>query len=212
MSASCCDHKMGELEALALHRDIRRVLVVVLMLNALMFVIEFGIGLVAQSAALMADSVDMLGDALVYGITLFALGRSIQWRAGAALIKGGFIMLVGIGVLVQIAVKIAWGVPPVSSLMVVCGVLALAANLSCLGLLWPYRRHDVNLASTFECSRNDVIANLGVLAAAWGVAMSRSIWPDVAVAAVIAFLFFRSSLRVMVDAWPQFHSRPHAAE
>jgi Co/Zn/Cd efflux system component len=212
MSHDCCHDKGGELERLAVHKDIRRVLIVVLMLNAMMFLVEFGIGLVAQSAALMADSVDMLGDALVYGITLYALGRGIRWRAGAALIKGGFILVVGLGVLVEIGIKIAYGVPPSSDLMFLCGLMALVANLSCLGLLWPYRAHDVNLASTFECSRNDVIANLGVIAAAFAVAWARSPWPDVIVALAIAFLFFRSSLRVIADAWPQYRGRPEPAE
>jgi Co/Zn/Cd efflux system component len=189
------------------------VLIVVLMLNAMMFVLEFGAGLIAQSAALMADSVDMLGDALVYAISLYALDRSLRWRAGSALIKGGFILGLGVGVLIQIGVKIVSGVPPVSSLMLIFGAMALVANLSCVALLWPYRRHDVNLASTFECSRNDVLANLGVLAAAGLVSMTQSPWPDVAVATVIAFLFFRSALRVMRDAWPQFRGAlPQPAE
>lgn len=212
MSHDCCHDKGGELERLALHRDIRRVLIIVLMLNALMFIIEFAAGLVAQSASLMADSVDMLGDALVYGISLYALGRGIRWRAGAALLKGGFIMLLGLGVLVQIGIKIVFGVPPVSSIMILCGSMALVANLSCLGLLWPYRRHDVNLSSTFECSRNDVIANIGVLAAAFTVRTTQSAWPDIIVAAAIAFLFFRSALRVIADAWPQYRMTATPAE
>ena len=210
MSQDCCHHKGSELERLAEHRDIRRVLVIVLMLNATMFVVEFGAGLIAQSAALMADSVDMLGDALVYAISLFALDRGIRWRAGAALAKGTFILALGVGVLMEIAVKIAVGVPPVSGIMLGVGSLALLANLSCVALLWPYRRHDVNLSSTFECSRNDVIANLGVLAAAGLVALTASPWPDIAVAAVIAAIFLRSALRVIAEAWPQWrgHRRP----
>jgi Co/Zn/Cd efflux system component len=208
MSHDCCHDKGGELERLAVHRDIRRVLIIVLMLNAMMFLIEFGAGLLAQSASLMADSVDMLGDALVYAISLVALGRSIRWRAGAALIKGGFIMIVGLGVLVEIGIKIVYDVPPQSDIMFICGMMALAANLSCLGLLWPYRRHDVNLASTFECSRNDVVANLGVLAAAFAVHYARSPWPDILVALAIAFLFFRSAVRVIAGAWPQYRLTP----
>jgi Co/Zn/Cd efflux system component len=211
MSHDCCHDKGGELERLALHKDIRRVLIIVLMLNFMMFLIEFSAGLLAQSAALMADSVDMLGDALVYGISLYALGRSIRWRSGAALIKGGFIMLVGLGVLVEIGIKVVYEVPPHSDVMFICAIMALAANLSCLGLLWPYRRHDVNLASTFECSRNDVIANLGVLAAAFAVAWAHSPWPDIIVALAIAFIFFRSAVRVIADAWPQYRPAPTPA-
>ena len=206
MSAHCCHDKGHELERMALHKDIRRVLVIVMMLNAMMFVLEFCAGLVARSASLMADSVDMLGDALVYAISLYALEKSLRWRAGSALLKGGFILALGLGVLVEIVVKILWGVAPASGIMLTFGAMALAANLSCLALLWPYRRHDVNLASTFECSRNDVVANLGVLAAAGLVSASGSAWPDIVVAAAIAFMFLRSSLRVLADAWPQYRS------
>ena len=209
MSADCCHGKIEDLERAALHKDIRRVLVVVMMLNLMMFVLEFGAGIIADSAALMADSVDMLGDGLVYGISLYALNRSLRWRAGMALAKAGFILALGVGVIVQIAIKILWGHPPESGIMLIFGGLALVVNLSCVGLLWPYRRHDVNLSSTFECSRNDVFANIGVLAAAVLVSLTASPWPDIAIAAVIAFLFFRSSLKVTRDAWPQYR-RPHA--
>jgi Co/Zn/Cd efflux system component len=82
--------------------------------------------------------------------------------------------------------------------------MALVANLSCLALLWPYRAHDVNLASTFACSRNDVVANIGVLAAAWLVSLTASAWPDIVVATGIAILFVRSALNVIADAWPQY--------
>jgi Co/Zn/Cd efflux system component len=206
MSHDCCHDKGHELERMAHHKDIRRVLVIVLMLNAMMFVLEFGAGLFARSASLMADSVDMLGDALVFGISLYALNRSLRWRAGSALIKGGFILLMGVGVLAQIAVKAIWGVAPVPGIMLTFGGMALIANLSCLALLWPYRGHDVNLASTFQCARNDTIANIGVLAAAALVSLTASAWPDVLVAAAIASMFLRSSLRVIAEAWPQYRS------
>jgi Co/Zn/Cd efflux system component len=213
MSAHCCHEKGHELERIALHKDIRRVLVVVMMLNLMMFVLEFGAGIVADSAALMADSVDMLGDGLVYGISLYALNRSLRWRAGMAMAKAGFILALGVGVIVEIIIKIVWEHPPASSIMLVFGGMALVANLSCLGLLWPYRRHDVNLSSTFECSRNDVLANIGVLAAALLVSVTGSAWPDIAIAAIIAWLFFRSALKVAREAWPQFReSAPQAAE
>ena len=213
MSAHCCHDKGHELERIALHKDIRRVLVVVMMLNLMMFVLEFGAGIIADSAALMADSVDMLGDGLVYGISLYALNRSLRWRAGMALIKAAFILALGLGVLIEIATKVLWGHPPASGIMLVFGGMALVANLSCVGLLWPYRRHDVNLSSTFECSRNDVFANIGVLCAAVVVGMTASPWPDVAIAAVIAFLFFRSAITVTREAWPQYRSTaPEPAE
>jgi cation diffusion facilitator family transporter len=209
MSDHCCHAKGEDLAHLARRRDIRRVLIIVLAINSAMFVLEFGAGLIAHSAALMADSMDMLGDALVYVVSLYALDRSSRWRAGAALFKGGFILLLGLGVLYQIAVKMLFGVPPSSALMLVFGGLALIANLICLRLLWRFKADNVNLSSTFECSRNDVIANTGVIVAAGAVALFDSPWPDIAVAVVIAFLFLKSAFRVTAEAWPEYR-RPHA--
>lgn len=211
--SGCCGHDGDALAIAARRRDTRRVLIVVLAINAVMFVAEFSAGLIANSAALMADSMDMLGDALVYAVSLYALDRSARWRAGAALFKGGFILVLGLGVVVQIGMKIAYGVPPSSTLMLLFGALALGANLLCLRLLWSFRADNVNLSSTFECSRNDVIANTGVIAAAGGVALLDSPWPDIAVAVVIAFLFLRSALRVTTEAWPLYrHPHAHPAE
>jgi cation diffusion facilitator family transporter len=208
----CCADKGQELERLARQAGQRRVLTIVLALNATMFVVEFMAGVVAGSASLIADSVDMLGDALVYAFSLYALDKSAQWKAGAALFKGGFILVFGLGVLVEVWAKITSGVPPSSTMMLGFGGLALVANLACLGLLWRYRRQDLNMSSTFECSRNDVIANLGVLAAALGVALANSPWPDILIALAIASLFLRSAIRVLLAAWPALRAaRPIAS-
>jgi cation diffusion facilitator family transporter len=198
----CCNHKAAELERLAAG-DRRRVLVAVLAINLVMFVVELGAGLVARSTALMADSVDMLGDAIVYGISLYALARSDRWKAGAAVAKGGITLILGAGIAIEIAAKVATGVTPLSTLMAVFGGVALAANLTCLALLWRHRHADVNMSSTFECSRNDVIANVGVLAAALAVWLTATPWPDIAVGAIVAALFLRSAVSVLRRAWPE---------
>jgi cation diffusion facilitator family transporter len=200
----CCSAKGCELGRMAGDARQRRVLTAALGINLAMFAIEFTAGAIAGSVALMADSVDMLGDAFVYGLSLHALSRGARWKAGAALAKGGFILVFGAGVLVEVGVKLANGAPPSSALMVAFGGLALVANLTCLGLLWRYRDHDVNMASTFECSRNDVVANLGVLAAAAGVWITQAGWPDILVGLAIAVVFLRSALRVLRRAWPEF--------
>lgn len=206
MSNSCCSTKATELERLAQRADQRRVLVIVLVINAVMFVAEFGAGVVAGSAALMADATDMLGDALVYAVSLYAFARSDRWKAGAALFKGLFILALGIGVLINVAVKIRSGVPPSSSLMLVFGGLALVANVVCLRLLWRFRTLDLNMASTFECSRNDVISNVGVLAAAGLVAATASPWPDIVIGTAMAALFLRSAVRVIAQSIPELRA------
>jgi cation diffusion facilitator family transporter len=198
----CCSRKGDTIAELALKNDQRRVLIIVMAINFAMFVVEFGGGVWAHSSALMADAVDMFGDAAVYALSLYALGRGARWEASAALAKGAIILLFGIAVLLEIVEKLARGVPPSSTLMLGVGGLALAANLACLALLRRFRKLNVNMSSTFECSRNDVVSNLGVLAAAGLVAATGSAWPDIAVGGVIAAIFLRSASRVLAEAWP----------
>ena len=200
MADSCCNAKGSEFERIARRADQRRVLVIVLAINAVMFVAEFGAGVVAGSAALMADAADMLGDALVYALSLYALDRSARWKAGAALAKGLFILALGLGVLINVAIKIQSGVPPSSGLMLAFGGLALVANVVCLRLLWRFRAQDLNMASTFECSRNDVTSNGGVLVAAALVWWLASPWPDIVVGTGMALLFLRSAFTVTRDS------------
>lgn len=188
---------------MAKQADQRRVLVTVLVINAVMFVLEFGAGIVAGSTALMADATDMLGDALVYGVSIYALSRSTRWKAGAAMFKGLFILALGLGIVANVIAKMQSGIPPSSVLMLVFGAMALVANLFCLRLLWRFRSHDLNMASTFECSRNDVISNSGVIVAAGAVALLNSPWPDIIIGSAMAILFLRSSLRVIAQAAPQ---------
>ena len=206
MADHCCASKGQELETLAKQADQRRVLVTVLVINAVMFVLEFGAGIVAGSTALMADATDMLGDALVYGVSIYAIARSDRWKAGAAMFKGVFILALGIGIVLNVIAKVQSGIPPSSTLMLVFGGLALVANLACLRLLWRFRSQHVNMASTFECSRNDVVSNVGVLVAAGAVALLNSPWPDIVIGSAMAVLFLRSSLRVMADAAPQLRA------
>ena len=207
MADHCCEAKGRELERLALQADQRRVLMAVLGINTVMFVTEFGAGLVAGSAALMADATDMLGDALVYGMSLYAITRSDRFKAGVAAFKGAFILILGLSILVNVAVKIGSGVPPSSTLMLVFGGLALVANLASVALLWRFRRQDLNMSSTFECSRNDVISNVGVLIAAGMVAATASPWPDIVIGLVMAAIILRSSARMLGESVPQLKAQ-----
>lgn len=213
MADACCSAKRDTIAELGRKAEQRRVLIAVMAINLVMFAIEFGGGLAARSSALMADSVDMFGDAVVYALSLYALNRGARWEAGAAIAKGGLILAFGIAVIVEIADKIANGVPPSSTLMLGFGGAALAANLTCLALLWRFRKANVNMASTFECSRNDVASNIGVLVAAGLVAMTGAAWPDIAVGGIIAVIFLRSAWRVLAEAIPAWRSsRPISPE
>src|SRR6266478_1880703 len=170
-------------------REQRRVLHVVLWINVLMFLVESVAGILANSTALFADSVDMLGDAIVYGFRLYVISRGLFWQARAALLKGVIMAAFGLGVLVQVAVKIARGLPPTVEVMGAVGALAFAANLLCLVLLWRQRSDDINMRSACVCSRNDVIGNAGVLVAAAAVALTGSPWPDIVIGLLVAGVF-----------------------
>ncbi|KFL38045.1 cation transporter [Arenimonas donghaensis] len=202
----CCSQKRQDLQSLALHSAQRRVLVALLVINLAMFLLEFGAGVVARSSALKADAVDMLGDGIVYGLSLWAVNRGPRWEAGAALVKGLLILLLFMFIVVELIGKLVNGVPPSSTLMLVFGAMALVANLTCLALLWRFRVLNINMKSTFECSRNDVAANLGVLVAACGVALTGRGWPDIVVGAAIGLLFLRSALRMIAEAWPAWRA------
>ena len=210
MSDSCCDNKASELEQLAQREDQRRVLIIVLCINVAMFIAEFGGGIVAGSVALMADATDMLGDAIVYGASLYAIQKGDRWKAGVAAFKGGFILLLGLAILLNVWNKVESGVPPSSTLMLAFGATALAANLVCLVLLSRFRGQDVNMSSTFECSRNDVISNIGVLVAAGLVALLDSPWPDIVIGLVMAAIILRSAVRVLRESVTELRAKPAA--
>jgi Co/Zn/Cd efflux system component len=181
-------------------REQRRVLHLVLWVNVAMFLVESVAGIVAHSTALLADSVDMLGDAIVYGFSLYVIGRGVAWQARAAMLKGVIMAAFGAGVLAEVIVKIAQGLTPTVEVMGTVGVLALAANLLCLIVLWRRRGDDINMRSAWVCSRNDVIGNVGVLVAAVAVAVTGSPWPDIAIGLLVATVFGRSAVQVIREA------------
>ena len=178
----------------------RRMLRVVLWVNVVMFLAESVAGLLAHSTALFADSVDMLGDAIVYGFSLYAIERGAAWQARAALLKGIIMAAFGFGVLAQVALTLAKGLGPIPDVMGAVGLVAFAANLFCLALLWRRRSDDINMRSAWVCSRNDVLGNAGVLLAAAAVALTGSPWPDLIIGLLVAGVFGRSAVQVIRDA------------
>ncbi|HVG81430.1 MAG TPA: cation transporter [Methylomirabilota bacterium] len=169
---------------------------VVFGINAGMFLAEFTAGLLIGSTALLGDSLDMLGDALVYGFSLYALGRSLRWRNGAALLKGLGMAGFGLAVLAHALFQLAHGAAPAGGPMAAVAALAMAANAICFALLYRHRA-DLNMRSTWLCSRNDLIANAGVLLAAAGVHATGSSWPDILVGIAIAGLFLATAAGVL---------------
>lgn len=209
---ACCTDKACALEQL---RECQTAtLRVVLLLNAVMFVVEFVFGLLAGSMALLADSLDMLGDALVYGVSLYVVARGPLWKARAAAAKAVLMGLFGAFVFGQLVYKLVYPQVPTFEAMGAVGALALLANTVCFALLWRHRAEDINMRSVWVCSRNDLVANLSVLLAAWAVWMMASPWPDIAAGALIGAVFLRSAFLVAREARHELrlnHAQPGLA-
>ena len=172
----------------------------VLIANAAMFLIELVAGLLAGSVALLADSLDMLGDALVYGLSLYVVARGPVWKARAAVVKASVMGLFGLFVLGQVLYKLVYPQVPAFETMSTVAALAFAVNAACFALLWRHRGEDINMRSVWLCSRNDLVANMSVLLAAWAVWAMVSPWPDIVVGALICALFLRSAFVIAREA------------
>jgi Co/Zn/Cd efflux system component len=207
--SACCSHCHDPSpEDRARDAAYRRVLWVVLTVNAAMFLVEIIAGLVAGSASLQADALDFFADAANYGISLFVVGMALRYRAIAALAKGLSMGAFGLWVIGTVIWHTIMGTVPEAITMGAVGTAALVANAASFGLLWAYRTGDANMRSVWLCSRNDVIANLAVLVAALGVFGTRTGWPDIAVAAIMASLAIQGAWVVVRHALAEVRSEP----
>lgn len=178
----------------------KRVLWTVIALNAAMFAVEMGAGVLAGSQALQADALDFLGDTLTYGMSLAVIGLSLRVRAAAAMVKGVSLALIGLWVFGStIWHTFMLGVPR-AEVMGLIGFLALAANVTSVLLLMSHKDGDANVRSVWLCSRNDAIGNVAVIVAALGVWGTATGWPDVIVASILAFLFLQSATKILRQA------------
>lgn len=202
----CCETKAVAPQAGAHASAHRRVLWIVLWLNLALFVGEFGVGWWADSSALQADSLDGLGDALVYALSLAVAAQNLRRRAGAALVKGVLQAVFGVAVLVEAVRSGVLGAQPLAPAMMIAACVAFALNLTCFRLLTRFRGDDINMRSVWLCSRNDLINNAGVLVAGALVALTHSRWPDLVIGALVAVLFLYTAAQVLRDAWAQWRA------
>ncbi|MBU1331533.1 MAG: cation transporter [Gammaproteobacteria bacterium] len=203
MSAHCCHPTPSQRPPAA---GYRRILWIALLVNLGMFVVEIASGVKAGSVSLLADSLDFLGDAANYGISLFVLGMGLASRARASLFKALCMLLFGIGVLAMAGWQALSGEVPEAITMGLIGSLALAANVLVAVLLFGYREGDSNMRSVWLCTRNDALGNLAVLLAAFGVFGTGTAWPDLLVATIMASLAISAAVQVMRQARTELHS------
>jgi cation diffusion facilitator family transporter len=204
--ADCCEDKSCAIEALRTRQS--RTLKIVLWINAVMFLVVLTAGLWAHSTALLSDSLDNLGDALTYALSLYVVSKSAREKALVALFKGGLILAAALLVFAQVVYRLYAPVTPMFETMGLISLLALLANGTCLMLLWKHRAEDVNMSSVWECSRNDIATNLAVLLAAAGVWLAQAGWPDLLVGFGLSILLMRSAARVLKSAWREYRHAP----
>ncbi|NQV99422.1 MAG: cation transporter [Rhodospirillales bacterium] len=204
MSATCTHHAPKQ----APEGAYRRVLWMVLVINASMCAVELAAGWQARSVSLQADALDFFGDAMTYIITLIVLGMGVRWRALAGLAKGIAMGLFGLWVLATTAARYFEAEPPAAEIMGAIGLLALVANLFSAYLLYKFRDGDSNKRSVWLCTRNDAIINIAVIGAGIGVWASQSPWPDLAVGAGIAILSLWASVSIIRQATGELKALP----
>ena len=198
MSDSCCGKTI---DVLALQAKQRRVLTIVLVINAITFVMMMAAAWVSRSSSLLSGGLDNLGDALTYALSLAVVGASLQAKARVALFKGLLILTAALAVGAQIVWRLSNPTVPLFETMGVAALLNVGLNGICLWLLTPLRHSDINLASAWECSRNDMFEGVAVIVAAVGVWLFQGGWPDLVIASLLLVLFLRSAWRVLRMAW-----------
>lgn len=186
----------------------RQTLRIVLVINAVMFIGELTAGLLAESTGLVADSLDMLADASVYAISLFAVGRAAKVRNAAATISGVLQMTLGAAVMIEAVRRFFGEAEPLGWTMVGIGAVALVANAACLRLLWKHREGDVNFRASFIFSTNDVIANIGVMFSGTLVLLTGSQIPDLAIGILISLVVLRGGVKILGEARKESDEQP----
>ncbi|MBE91671.1 MAG: hypothetical protein CMF14_01935 [Idiomarina sp.] len=194
--SSCCGTTAQE----HIDKAQRRLLWTVLVLNGVMFFVEFITGWLAQSSGLIADSLDMLADTLVYAVSLYAVGKAIKYKANAAIFNGTLQTVLALMVLADVLQRLIFGSQPNANMMLWVAGLALVVNVLCFALLYSSRNGDINIRASWICSRNDMLMNTGVIASALLVAQLDMAWPDLLIATVIALIVLRSAIRIIRDA------------
>lgn len=182
------------------NREESRVLIILLSINAFMFVVEIVLGIMSESTAIIADSLDMLADATVYGIGLYAVGRSPLVKIKAAHLSGIFQVILGVLVSADVIRRLIYGSEPESFLMISVGLLALVANVICLTLISKHKDGEVHMRASWVFSKNDVIANLGIIISGGFVYLLDSRFPDLIIGMIISIIVIRGGIHIIKDS------------
>ncbi|ENW16385.1 Cobalt-zinc-cadmium resistance protein CzcD [Acinetobacter haemolyticus CIP 64.3 = MTCC 9819] len=188
---------VGEMPEKADTSEQAKVLKILLAINAALFVIEFISGLIAASTGLIADSLDMFADAAVYGIALYAVGKTAKYQVKAAHFAGWIQLFLAITVIVDVIRRFILGSEPESLLMIVIGFFALIANVACLYLISGHKDGGAHMKASWIFSANDVIVNLGVIIAGFLVALTGSAYPDLIIGIIVSLFVLNGARKIL---------------
>lgn len=199
--ADCCENKSCAIEAMKVKQS--KTLKIVLLINLSLFVLTVTYGFIAHSASLLTESLDDLGDAITYALSLYVVYKSNHAKAKVALFKGLLILVGALFVLSQVIFHIIYKTVPVFEAMGIVAFIALIANLVCLMLLTKHKEQDINMSSVWECSKNDIVTNIAIIVAAVIVGVTNVGWADVVLGFVLSALLIKSSIKVIKSAHAQ---------
>ena len=178
----------------------RRTLLIVLILNALLFLGLGAGGILADSSALLANAVDNASDSVVYLISFVAIGRAASWKRGAARLSGILLLVFAAGVLIDVGRRWWFGTEPVGWTMMGLALVAAIVNLICLVLLRRDQSGDVNMEAAETFSLNDFASNGGILVAGGLVMWLDQAWPDLVVGMLVAAIAVKGGIEILRSA------------
>ena len=178
----------------------KKLLQTLLAINGLFFVLELMVGWYAESIGLIADSLDMLADAIVYGIAIYAVSRANSIKNNAALLSGYFQLMLATLIGLEVIRRFLDGSEPISELMMIMGFFSLLANAYCLKLIFKHRNGEVHMRASWIFSANDVLANLGVIIGGAFVFWPHPTLPDLIIGSVITLLILWGAFHIIRDA------------
>lgn len=180
------------------HHIERKLLILVLIINAFFFLLEIITGFLADSMGLVADSLDMLADAIVYGLSLYAVGSLIETKKKIAHASGYFQMTLAVLGFVEVIRRFSgFGDVPAFQTMIIISLFALAGNSISLYILQKSKSKEAHIQASMIFTSNDVIANIGVVAAGIVVYFTGSKIPDLTIGSIVFLLVGRGALRIL---------------
>lgn len=198
MSDSCDDDDGRSLDA-SQAAD-RRILLLVLLINLGQCAAGVGVGVWASSTALIGAALDNLADASVYGVSLYAVGRTAAIKVRAARLSGWLLIGLAVMLLVEVLRRFVGGEPPVGPAMMGMAAVNAASNIVCLRLLKRHRGEDVNFKASAIFTSNDSIVNLAIVVSGALVMWWGSNMPDLVLGLVVSAIAVNGGREILAEA------------